>query len=114
MTIMTKKVHSLNPSSSISDAAKVFDSNKVHHIPVTIDDELIEVNANISSLGGYSAHADEQGLVEFIASMSSPPKHIRIIHGEANAQRALGRRIRRDFKGVEVSLAVTQSELILD
>lgn len=81
---------------------------------VTIDDELIAVNANISSLGGYSAHADEQGLVEFIASMSSPPKHIRIIHGEANAQRALGRRIRREFKGVEVSLAVTQSELILD
>ena len=42
-SIMTKEVHTLTPSAAISDAAKIFDSHKVHHIPITIDGELIGI-----------------------------------------------------------------------
>lgn len=84
------------------------------HSKVEIDGELIDVRATISSLGGYSAHADESGLIDFLSSMPLPPKHVRVIHGEASAQRTLRKRIRREFKGVEVSLAAMHSELILD
>ena len=42
-TIMTKDLHTLTPSASISDAAKIFDNRKVHHIPVAIDGELIGI-----------------------------------------------------------------------
>ena len=42
-SIMTKNVITLKPSASIADAAAIFNEHKVHHIPVTIDDELIGI-----------------------------------------------------------------------
>lgn len=42
-SIMTKNVLTLRPSASIADAAEIFTTQKVHHIPVTIDDELIGI-----------------------------------------------------------------------
>ena len=40
---MTKNVLTLSPSSSIAEAAEIFNAKKVHHIPVTIDDELVGI-----------------------------------------------------------------------
>jgi acetoin utilization protein AcuB len=40
---MTKEVHTLRPSDSISDAAKIFDLHKVHHIPIVFKNELIGI-----------------------------------------------------------------------
>ena len=79
--------------------------------PVTIDEESVEVSAQVSALGGYSAHADEDGLMEFVLSMEPPPRHVRIIHGEPQAQGDFARRIRRELPNVEVSLAAQQHEL---
>ena len=42
-TIMTKEVLTLSPSASIADAAAIFNEHKVHHIPVTIDKELVGI-----------------------------------------------------------------------
>ncbi len=42
-TIMTQDIFTLRPSASIADAANIFDTHKVHHIPITIDDELIGI-----------------------------------------------------------------------
>lgn len=42
-TIMTKDLMTLKPTDSIADAAAIFDKHKVHHIPVTYDDELMGI-----------------------------------------------------------------------
>jgi metallo-beta-lactamase family protein len=54
-----------------------------------LDGQAIEVNALISSIGGYSAHADQKDLLNFLRRMRKWPTHVRIIHGESKARASL-------------------------
>ena len=54
-----------------------------------IDQQRIDIRAEITTLGGYSAHADQSSLVRFITSMRKWPRQVRLIHGEAGAKMAL-------------------------
>ena len=56
---------------------------------VDLDGERVDIRAGIDTLGGYSAHADQQGLVNFVTRMRRWPSHIRLVHGEAAAKRRL-------------------------
>ncbi len=56
---------------------------------VYLDGERIDVRAGIASIGGYSAHADQKGLVEFVTGMQEWPGEIRVVHGEEKAKMAL-------------------------
>jgi metallo-beta-lactamase family protein len=47
------------------------------------------VKATIHRLTGYSAHADQQTLCDWVKSMPEPPGEIRLVHGEPEAQRTL-------------------------
>jgi len=49
------------------------------------------VKAGIHTLTGYSAHADQSTLVNWVKSMPEPPGEIRLVHGEAKAREALSR-----------------------
>ena len=53
--------------------------------------EKLKIRANVHSLAGYSAHADQRGLVEWVGSIPEKPRKIKLVHGEANAQKALGK-----------------------
>jgi metallo-beta-lactamase family protein len=41
--------------------------------------------AAIHRLSGYSAHADQQTLCDWVKSMPEPPGEIRLVHGEPEA-----------------------------
>jgi len=56
---------------------------------VWLDGEKHTIRARIETIGGYSAHADQQGLVEFVAGMNQKPRDIWLVHGEESAKRAL-------------------------
>lgn len=56
---------------------------------VVLDHQRIAINARIHTLGGYSAHADQRELVEFVQSAQRPIPDIRLVHGEPAAKRAL-------------------------
>ncbi|MCA1746359.1 MAG: hypothetical protein LC655_01580 [Bacteroidales bacterium] len=45
--------------------------------------------AAIHHLSGYSAHADQKTLCNWVKSMPAPPGEIRLVHGEPEAQNAL-------------------------
>ena len=51
--------------------------------------EKIDIKAKVHTLSGYSAHADQKDLVNFVKRMRHKPKHIRIVHGDKGAKRAL-------------------------
>lgn len=55
---------------------------------VEIADEWINVRAQIHTMSGYSAHADQTDLLRFIQGIDVPPKEIHLIHGEAEAKTA--------------------------
>ncbi len=56
---------------------------------VTIDHRQIPVKAKVHTLSGYSAHADQKDLLDFVQGMPSRPKLIRLVHGEDHAKEVL-------------------------
>jgi metallo-beta-lactamase family protein len=60
---------------------------------VDLDGERLAIRAGVTTIGGYSAHADQEGLVKFVTSMRRWPSHIRIVHGESKAKQALAARL---------------------
>jgi len=56
---------------------------------VDLDGERIDIRAGITGIGGYSAHADQKGLVEFVTGMQQWPTEIRMVHGESAAKESL-------------------------
>ena len=55
---------------------------------VSVMGEAIDVNAKIVSLEGFSAHADRDGLLEWVQGFDAPPETIFLVHGEAEAKAA--------------------------
>jgi metallo-beta-lactamase family protein len=52
-------------------------------------DTKITIRANVEQLSGYSAHADQQGLLEWVQAMPQKPGRIKLVHGDPTAQKAL-------------------------
>ena len=65
---------------------------------VKIFGEEIAVNARVEYIEGYSGHADQEGLMNFIYSFIQKPKHIFLIHGEEESQEVLEQKIVTDTK----------------
>ena len=60
---------------------------------VKIFGEEIAVNARIEYIEGYSGHADQTWLLNFVYSFTNPPKHIFLVHGEEEGQEVLKQKI---------------------
>jgi len=63
---------------------------------VKIFGEEIAVNARIEYLEGYSGHADQEGLMNFIYSFIEKPKQVFLVHGEEDSQEVLGQKIEEE------------------
>ena len=60
---------------------------------VKIFGEEIAVNARVEYIEGYSGHADQEWLMNFIYSFFTKPKHIFLVHGEPEGQIVLKQKI---------------------
>jgi len=60
-----------------------------------------DIRAGVYTLGGYSAHADQQDLINFVEGMEQRPDRIRIVHGDDEAKQALKEKYQSLF-GCEV------------
>lgn len=56
---------------------------------VTIGGKSTAVRAQVHSLSGYSAHADQADLLRFVRGIRRGAKEVVLVHGEAGAKRAL-------------------------
>lgn len=56
---------------------------------VELDGERYPIRAGVHRLGGYSAHADQAGLLRFVTGMRQWPQEVRLVHGDAEAKAAL-------------------------
>ncbi len=64
---------------------------------VKILGEEIAVAAKIYSLPGFSAHADQPGLLDWVSHFKTKPLCFFVVHGEEAASRALAELIEKDF-----------------
>ena len=70
---------------------------------VTIFGEEFAVNARVEYIEGYSGHADQEWLMNFVYSFISKPKHIFLVHGEEDSQEVLRNKILEET-GIGVSI----------
>lgn len=70
---------------------------------VKIFGEEIAVNARIEYIEGYSGHADQEWLLNFVYSFIQKPKHIFLVHGEIEGQEVLKQKIEKET-GIPVTI----------
>ncbi|MEA2113661.1 MAG: MBL fold metallo-hydrolase [Patescibacteria group bacterium] len=77
---------------------KIFEGAK----EIKILRQNVSVRARIEYVGGYSSHADQKGLMDWLSSMTkadSPkkPKKVFVCHGEENSSLGLAEKIKNDL-----------------
>lgn len=68
---------------------------------VDLEGERIDIRCGITSIGGYSAHADQKGLVGFVTGMQQWPTDIRLVHGEMGSKQGLVNMLKSLYKRFE-------------
>ena len=80
---------------------------------VKIFGEEFSVKARIEYIEGYSGHADQEWLLNFVYSFIKKPKHIFLVHGEPNGQLVLKNKI-VDTTQIPVTIAGYGEKYTLD
>ena len=57
---------------------------------VMLEGERLMIRSKVHVLTGYSAHADQKGLLEWVGGMSGKAGEVRLVHGGEKARRVLG------------------------
>ncbi len=78
---------------------------------VEFDGQRYNIRAAVHSIGGYSAHADQAGLVGFVTAMEQWPEEIRLVHGEAKGKLALATEIQKEYSGRHLSINIRGVEV---
>ncbi|MBT3376431.1 MAG: MBL fold metallo-hydrolase [Lentisphaerae bacterium] len=80
---------------------------------VRIHGRMHPVEAQITKINGFSAHADQDELIHWLSGMTSPPRHVFVTHGEPDAAEALAAVIVRK-KGWKTSVPSYKDRVVLD
>ncbi len=76
---------------------------------VTIHGEEVVVKADIINIEGFSAHADQKGLLDWIRHFKNTPKQLFLVHGEMAALENMKRIIASEL-GVKANIPMIGSE----
>lgn len=92
------KHHLPNPRTTVLiigfQAAGTLGRRLVDRAPtVRIFGEDVPVRAEIATLGGFSAHADQSALLAWLGHFRAPPAQLFLVHGESDVADAFARRI---------------------
>jgi metallo-beta-lactamase family protein len=71
------------------------------------------VKARIVQIQGFSAHADREELLQWLSSLSRPPRKLFIVHGEAASAKHFAEFI-REKTGWEVAVPAYQDQVVLN
>jgi metallo-beta-lactamase family protein len=80
---------------------------------VNVYGEPVEVRAEITGLDGFSAHADQQELADWVGSLNPVPKRIFLVHGEPAPAETLAGVLRTRFPGTTVNVPAKGEEFDL-
>ncbi len=78
---------------------------------VELDGERFDIRAGVQTIDGYSAHADQAGLLRFVTGMREWPGEIRLVHGEAQARHSLGEALTHTYAEVQREVVIINSEV---
>lgn len=71
------------------------------------------VRARIAQIQGFSSHADRDELLRWLSGLIIAPKHLFVVHGEANVAKQFGEFL-REKTGWKVSVPEYEAEVLLE
>jgi len=80
---------------------------------VNVYGEPVDVRAEITGLDGFSAHADQQELADWVGSLNPVPRRIFLVHGEPTPAETLAGVLRTRFPGTTVNVPAKGEEFDL-
>jgi metallo-beta-lactamase family protein len=75
--------------------------------------ETVVVNAQIHNLEGFSGHADQKGLLDWLSGFQQKPKQIFLVHGELNSKQDFAKLIHENL-GYDPVVIMQNSEFELE
>ncbi|GAB3478938.1 MBL fold metallo-hydrolase RNA specificity domain-containing protein [Marinomonas epiphytica] len=72
---------------------------------VEFDGTRLPIHAKVTQISGYSAHAGQRDLLNFIKRMRVKPQKVHIVHGDEKAKQSLQTLIHHEFEGIEATIA---------
>ena len=79
---------------------------------VTLFGEQVHVNAEIYNLEGFSGHADQKGLFDWLAGFQKKPSQLFLVHGEEEAKMAFAELVKEKL-GYDPVVLTGNSEYVL-
>jgi metallo-beta-lactamase family protein len=79
---------------------------------VKIFGENVSVKAKVYTIGGFSAHADQKDLLEWVGHFIESRPYVFVVHGEPASSQALAEKIRKEYN-LEVNIPAWKERLIL-
>ncbi len=73
---------------------------------VEFDGQRYDIRAQVHTIGGYSAHADQTGLVSFVTRMTHWPSEVRVVHGESQAKQQLATVLQQRYAATDKTLKI--------
>lgn len=70
---------------------------------IEINEQSVPVRASVKAIGGYSAHADQKGLFDWLGNIRKPIKKVFVVHGEEKPAEALAQII-KDKMGIDAQV----------
>lgn len=66
-------------------------------VQIDLDGRMYEVRAKVLTLPGFSAHADQAGLVKFVQGLTQQAGKVVLVHGEQSSKHALKHALERSL-----------------
>lgn len=79
---------------------------------VNLGRERSKIGAKINTIGGYSCHANQKGMLGFVKPMRDWPNQMRIVHSETGAKQEHGERLKVLYKQAQGINPRLQKQLI--
>ena len=67
-----------------------------------IDGQKLTIKAGVHTISGYSAHAAQHNLINFIKRIRYQPEKVIIVHGDEQAKQALANKLRQQGLNVDI------------
>lgn len=71
---------------------------------VELEGRHYPIRAGVHTISGFSAHAGRRELLNFVKNIPTPPREIRLVHGELHARQSLREALHNQHPDIEVSI----------
>ena len=64
------------------------------------------INAEVHTISGYSAHADQTNLINFVKRICYQPEAVILVHGDKQVKQALVGKLKQQGLNVEIPISI--------